>query len=238
MAVNLKSGQRSSDLAEQKLIHLISNGEFPAGGELPPERQLAVLLGVGRPALREALPRLERDGWISQRKGRPALINDFWQKGNLYTLVNLAQTVEMLPEEFIAHLLELRAVLAPAYISLAVERNPAKVVALLAEWEELSDQGEECAVFDWKLHKKTAILSGNPLYVFLLNSFEAVYIPLATRYFQWSQHREISRRFYQKLLISAMSGDGERAAPIVREAMKESIALWQQKEDLENKEGD
>lgn len=230
MAVNLNSEQRSSDLAEQQMIRLISNGDFPAGGELPPERKLAAQLGVGRPALREALQRLERDGWITQRHGRPALINDFWQKGNLYTLVNLVQMVERLPEEFIAYLLELRAVLAPAYIRQGVERNPAKVVALLADWEALPDQGQAYADFDWEMHKKTAFLSGNPLYVFLLNSFDLVYVPLATRYFQWAKHREISRRFYQRLLIAAMSGDGERTELIVREAMQESIVLWQQKD--------
>ena len=231
MAVNLNSEQRSSDLAEQQMIRLISKGDFPAGGELPPERQLAVQLGVGRPALREALQRLERDGWITQRHGRPAIINDFWQKGNLYTLVNLVQTVEKLPEEFIAYLLELRAVLAPAYIRQSVEINPAKVVALLADWEALPDQGEAYAYFDWEIHKKAASLSGNPLYVFLLNSFDPVYIPLATRYFQWSNRREVSRRFYQRLLMAAMSGDGERTELIVREAMQESIALWQEQKN-------
>lgn len=230
MAITLKREQRSSDWAEQQMIRLISNGDFPAGEALPPERLLAVQLGVGRPALREALQRLERDGWITQRQGRPALINDFWQKGNLYTLVNLVQTVERLPEEFIAHLLELRAVLAPAYIRQAVERNPAKVVALLADWEDLPDQGEAYADFDWEMHKKAAALSVNPLYVFLLNSFDPIYIPLATRYFQWSKRRQISRRFYQMLMIAAMSGDGERAALIVREAMRESIVLWQEKD--------
>ena len=227
--MNLNSGLRSSDLAEQQLIRLISNEELPAGEELPPERQLALQLGVGRPALREALQRLERDGWITQRQGRPARVNDFWQKGNLYTLVNLVQTVESLPDKFIAHLLELRAVLAPAYIRQAVEKNPAKVVALLAEWEALSDDGEAYAVFDWEIHKKTALLSENPLYVFLLNSFDPVYIPLATRYFQWAKHRQISLRFYQMLLMTAMSGDGERTALIVREAMQESMTLWQEK---------
>ena len=229
MSVSLSGGQRSSDMAEQQLIRSIIRGEFLAGGELPPERSLSLQLGVGRPSLREALQRLERDGWLTLRQGRPALVNDYWQKGNLYTLVNLAQTVERLPQDFIVHLLELRAVLAPVYISQAVARNPAKVVALLADWEALPDQGEAYAVFDWEMHKKAAVLSGNPLYVLLLNSFDPVYIPLATRYFQRQKHRQVSRRFYAAFLAAAMAGDGERTEIIVREAMTESITLWQEK---------
>lgn len=228
MAVNLCSGQRSSDLAERQIIQFISSGEFPAGGELPPERQLAIQLGVGRPTLREALQRLERDGWITQRLGRPALVNDFWQKGNLYTLVHLVQTHENVPENFILHLLELRAVLAPAYIRLAVEKNPSKVVALLVDWATLPDNDVTFAEFDWELQKKTALLSANPLYVFLLNSFDPVYIPLATRYFREPNHRRFSKEFYRKLLETAMNSDSQGAEEIVREAMLESITLWQE----------
>ena len=229
MSVSLNGGLRSSDVAEQQLIRSIISGEFPAGGELPPERNLSLQLGVGRPALREALQRLERDGWLTLRQGRPALVNDYWQKGNLYTLVNLAQAVEKLSQDFIVHLLELRTALAPVYISQAVAKNPAKVVALLADWEALAEQAEAYAVFDWELHKKTAVLCGNPLYVLLLNSFDPVYIPLAIRYFQPRSHRQASRRFYAALLAAAMAGDAARTEIIVREAMLESIALWQEK---------
>jgi GntR family negative regulator for fad regulon and positive regulator of fabA len=233
LSINLSNGQRSSDQAEQQIIRKITQGDFPAGEELPPERQLAILLGIGRPALREALQRLERDGWITQRQGRPALVNNYWEKGNMYTLVNLVQTVDKLPEEFIAYLLELRSVLAPVYMRQAVQKTPAKVVALLADWESLPDQNEAYAEFDWMIHKKTAMLSGNPLYVFLLNSFDPVYIPLAAYYFQWPKHREVSYLFYQRFLQAAMKSDGDQAEQIVKEAMLESISLWKEKEGLE-----
>jgi GntR family transcriptional repressor for pyruvate dehydrogenase complex len=48
---------------------LIGSGEFPAGGRLPPERDLAKQLGVSRPSVREALIALEVEGLVEVRIG-------------------------------------------------------------------------------------------------------------------------------------------------------------------------
>src|SRR5688572_32358152 len=55
-------------IAEQ-LGALIAAGEFPLGSRLPPERDLAVQLGVSRPSVREALIALEVQGLVEVRMG-------------------------------------------------------------------------------------------------------------------------------------------------------------------------
>jgi DNA-binding FadR family transcriptional regulator len=50
-------------IAEQ-LRKLIDNGEYPVGGRLPSERELADSLGVSRPSVREALIALEVEGLV------------------------------------------------------------------------------------------------------------------------------------------------------------------------------
>jgi DNA-binding FadR family transcriptional regulator len=50
-------------IAEQ-LRDLINNGEYPVGGRLPSERELADNLGVSRPSVREALIALEVEGLV------------------------------------------------------------------------------------------------------------------------------------------------------------------------------
>jgi GntR family transcriptional regulator, transcriptional repressor for pyruvate dehydrogenase complex len=55
-------------IAEQ-LRGLIAAGEFPLGSRLPPERDLAVQLGVSRPSVREALIALEVEGLVEVRMG-------------------------------------------------------------------------------------------------------------------------------------------------------------------------
>lgn len=55
-------------IADQ-LRALIDRGEYPAGTRLPPERDLAVQLGVSRPSVREALIALEVEGRVEVRMG-------------------------------------------------------------------------------------------------------------------------------------------------------------------------
>ena len=52
-----------------QIATLIDIGEFPAGSRLPPERELAVLLGVSRTSVREAIISLEIAGRVEVRVG-------------------------------------------------------------------------------------------------------------------------------------------------------------------------
>src|ERR1700753_2973202 len=51
------------------LLAYFTSGEVEPGTRLPPERQLAASLGVGRSAVREALPALDMLGVVSIRPG-------------------------------------------------------------------------------------------------------------------------------------------------------------------------
>ncbi|HEX6703257.1 MAG TPA: FadR/GntR family transcriptional regulator [Albitalea sp.] len=62
-------------IADQ-LRTLIERGEFPAGSRLPPERDLAVQLGVSRPSVREALIALEVEGLVEVRMGSGIYVLD------------------------------------------------------------------------------------------------------------------------------------------------------------------
>lgn len=55
-------------IADQ-IRELIAKGSFHVGGRLPPERELALLLGVSRPSLREALIALDVQGHVEIRGG-------------------------------------------------------------------------------------------------------------------------------------------------------------------------
>ncbi|WP_244846940.1 MULTISPECIES: FadR/GntR family transcriptional regulator [unclassified Caballeronia] len=55
---------RLSDVVSGQIRQLISNGTLLPGQRLPAERDLAEQLNVSRPSLREALIRLESDGFI------------------------------------------------------------------------------------------------------------------------------------------------------------------------------
>lgn len=83
----------------------------------------------------------------------PSIINDYWSNGNLTTLINIVENHHTITDEFIMYLLEFRSSLTPTYIRNAVTFNQPKVVALLANLEQLEDSAESYAAFDWDLQK-------------------------------------------------------------------------------------
>src|SRR5690606_22570141 len=57
---------------EDRLRDLIVSGQLKPGDRLPSEHELMERFGVGRPAVREALLTLERQGFLRLRSGSPA----------------------------------------------------------------------------------------------------------------------------------------------------------------------
>ncbi len=184
--------------------------------------------------MREALQRLERDGWITVRKGHPAVVNDYWNHGNLMTLVHLIRNQDDATDEFISHLLELRIALAPVYIRNAVAAHQPKVVALLANLDQLNQDADSFAAFDWQLQKNLTRLSPNPVYLLILNSFDSFYLKMARRYFSIPENREASWHYYHELLNAALQGDSMKAEQVARAAMEKSLELWKNRK----REGD
>ncbi|MBU1661193.1 MAG: fatty acid metabolism transcriptional regulator FadR [Chloroflexi bacterium] len=224
---NWSAPQRPIEHAEQSLVRAILDGDYPSGTTLPGERQLADQLGVTRPTLREALRRMERDGWLTIRQGKSTVVNDIWRDGGLNVLSALARFSDEMSTEFATNLLKVRLDLAPSYTRLAVEHNPETVITYLEAAADLDAQPDAFAAFDWGLHRCLTIASGNPIYTLILNGFISFYEQSARIYFAHSDARASSKSFYAALLTAAQRRNAEAAESITRSVMRESIELWQ-----------
>ncbi|OXS64418.1 GntR family transcriptional regulator [Bacillus sp. V-88] len=223
--------ERSSDLIARDITRSILAGSLEVEEPLQSERELAAQYKVGRPTIREALQRLERDGWITSRKGMPSVVNDYWKQGNLMTIVTILQHEEEIPDEFIVHMLQLRVSITPAYFKDALENSRLKVVSLFAPFEDIPDEANAYAEFDWQIQHGVAMLSPNPIYLLILNSFKDIYIRMAEKYFSESEHRNASRDYYNRLLEWILAGNIQQAGQTIRDMMETSIRLWKQKMD-------
>jgi len=58
-----------SDLIAERILDVIAKGSLHPGDRLPPERELASMLGASRPSLREALRSLKAQGRVDVRHG-------------------------------------------------------------------------------------------------------------------------------------------------------------------------
>ncbi|MEL7187237.1 MAG: FadR/GntR family transcriptional regulator [Pseudomonadota bacterium] len=66
----------------ERLEKLIDDGEYPPGGRLPPERELAERFGVSRPTVREAIIALEALGRVEVKTGSGVYVQDKPTKTN------------------------------------------------------------------------------------------------------------------------------------------------------------
>ena len=217
---------KPTELAENRLISAILDGQFAPGSLLPAERELADQIGVTRPTLREALQRMARDGWIEIHHGRSTRVRDFWQEGSLGVLGAIAQRPEHLPLHFVEQLLTVRLGLAPDYTRLAVEHAPGQVLEALTGLEALEDTPAAFASADWRVHHALTVASGNPIYTLILNGFRDLYQVVGAEYFTPPAARRLSRDFYQNLRSAVDERDAEKAASIVREVMLASLEHW------------
>jgi len=217
---------KPAEFAETCLIDAILDGQFPIDSALPGERELAARLGVTRPTLREALQRVARDGWIEIRHGKPTRVRNYWQEGSLGVLAAIARRPQHLPQDFIAHLLQVRLVMAPGYTRQAVERCPQAVAARLLDCLNLPDDPAAYAAADWEIHYFLTQASGNPVFTLILNGFRDLYPPMACVYFQAQDARRRSLQFYRELHAAAQEARPAEAEDITRQVMVDSLTLW------------
>jgi GntR family transcriptional repressor for pyruvate dehydrogenase complex len=69
MFKTVEENKKSYQKIMKQIQNLILTGELKKGDKLPPERQLAETLGVGRPTLKQSLSALEALGIIESRHG-------------------------------------------------------------------------------------------------------------------------------------------------------------------------
>lgn len=226
--MNWDAPPKPAELSENRLIRAILDGVFPIDSNLPPERELAVSLGVTRPTLRETLQRLARDGWLDIRQGKPTRVRDYWREGNLGVLAAIVQNPDRLPADFSANMLAIRSLLAPAFTRLAVDRLPSQVVELLQPFQKLEDDPRVFTEWDWRLQIELTLLSGNPVFTLIYNSFAKLYLLLGVAYFQHASNRQLSQQFYRDLLDCAKARDGLGAEQLVYRMMQTNQVLWDQ----------
>ena len=120
------------DVFEQ-LVREVMTGDIGPGEALPSERRLAEVLGVSRPAVREALQRLAHAGLVEVRQGDATTVRDFRRHGGLELLPRLLVPNGELDVSVARSLLEARLVIGPKVAELAARRHRGDTVRQLRE---------------------------------------------------------------------------------------------------------
>lgn len=183
-------------------------------GWLPPERDLAVKLGVSRPVVREATKRLEQQGLLEVRHGVGTKVVDKLHKPLSGSLALLIPD----DKERLRQLVQVRLMLEPENARLAAENaTPMQISSLRAVWQQLAEapDSEAAVVADMNFHRQVAAASGNQISTLLLHSLSELLETSLTRGYSRTS-TENALRQHAAVLAAIESHDGPAAAAAMR----------------------
>jgi GntR family transcriptional regulator, transcriptional repressor for pyruvate dehydrogenase complex len=120
------------EVFDQVLGEVVS-GALVAGEALPSERRLAEVLGVSRPAVREALQRMAQTRLVEVRHGGATTVRDFRRHAGLDLLPALLVRGGSVDVTVVRSVLEARLVIGPGVAALAAQRRADDLPGRLAE---------------------------------------------------------------------------------------------------------
>jgi len=221
-----KNEERATDRAERHLIESIVSGTYPPHTDLPGERTLSKELDIARPALREAMQRLSRDGWLDIQHGKPTRVRDYLKDGNLNILAGLLKADPDLVPNLVPDLLEMWGLLAPQYTASSVRRAPGLILDLLESFDKLPDEAEAYAQSMWGLHHMLIAFCDNLVYGLIFNTFQDFYRQLAIYYYSTPEHRQLARDLWEELKPSVEALDTAEAAQQVTGFIIDTAEFW------------
>ena len=204
-----------------KFENLIFGGELKAGDKLPPERELARAMSVGRPIIHESLVELNAKGLVKIIPRKGAYVADLKTDGTIAALAGILnhQTSSGLPPKVLYDLLQFRKSLEPTGAALAAkyrdEESLSGILKILEKEKSGAETAEECASLDYQFHHAICSASGNIIYSLLINSFRDLYMRILEKFYhEYSGTGEIFKT-HAKLYQAIKDKDEEAAKTLM-----------------------
>lgn len=206
--------QRAAKIAKQ-LTELIEIQNLGPGDKLPAERQLADLLDVSRPSLREALHILQAQGLVQIRHGQGTFVQE----------PRVAQELRasmMGSSHDLNELFDAREVLeVPASNWAAIKASKEDIRILRTTLNQIDTvcakepiDYDQLQVLDAKFHLTIVAIVGNRFINQTLNVLQDVMKMSMDTTLRLPGRKEISRKEHNEILDAIENGDGALAAKI------------------------
>lgn len=164
-----------------RLLSLIKEKHLRPGDRLPPERELAAMMQVSRPSLREALQGLAIMNIIEMRQGDGTYITSLEPE----LLVEPLNFVFALDDSTLLELFEARKIVEVGLVGLAAQRITAEEMAdlecCLAKSLQSAEDPDTFLQADLELHKKIGLAARNPIMQRIMDSISQLSLASRTR---------------------------------------------------------
>jgi GntR family transcriptional repressor for pyruvate dehydrogenase complex len=230
-AVEPDKGGSSSEEVVLHLRDMIHRGELQRGDRLPPERDLAKLLGVSRPTLRAGIRSLAAHGVLQSRQGAGTFVVD--SEGPPALDSNPLRLMAALHGFTSAEMFEARRSIEMAMAGLAAERATGDDMASMAE--ELAgmyaslDDPEQYLVHDMHFHQMVAAASGNRILTALMNMVATILLDVRSKTVKHARDLKESAEMHRQIYRAIREHNSEAA----RIAMRDHLVLAQKAQESE-----
>jgi GntR family transcriptional repressor for pyruvate dehydrogenase complex len=212
--------------AVEQLARAIRLGAIANGEQLPPERELAERLGIGRNTLRDAIAALRESGLVTTRRGRGGGTRVTYAAEPPPTTA--ARSFVRSPAA-VADALDFRRVVEPGAAWLAATRSLAgdQRAWLTDSVRAVDDAGDSAAhrVADSRLHLAIATLSGSPLLVDAVTRSQAAVHEMLMSIPVLRRNIEHSNDQHHRIVQAILTGDADRARAVMEEHCDATSAL-------------
>jgi GntR family transcriptional repressor for pyruvate dehydrogenase complex len=223
------SKQSIPDSVSKQIQQLIAKRKLKAGDKLPSQRDLAEQLGVGRPAIREALKRLEAMGIVKVQHGKSSTI----EKVDLSTIMgNVSNLLELAPID-VLQLLEAKEIIEFKCSELASQRATEKdlieMKGYLEEMEKNKKNPKVHAEADYLFHFTIVKAADNPFIIEIMKVLGKM-IEKAIEETAIEDDlvgRERAMRYHRSLYRAIRQKDEKKAAEVLHKHSLESRGRYE-----------
>ncbi len=212
--------RRYEQVAEQ-IRRLISSGALKPGDLLPPERELAAKLGVGRSSIRDAVRTLEVMGILEPRQGHGTVVRDL----SADALVVPLSLVLTRKRELVTELLDVRRMIEPGLAARAAKNATAEEIAKMGEILERHEaklrRGEQAIDEDSDFHYAMALASRNSVVLRVLDVLMDLLRESRSRSLQVPGRPKRSFEGHRRILRAIQRHDAKAAEAAVRQHLGE-----------------
>lgn len=226
-----RNGNSSEEVVRQ-IRDMIQRSDLNLGDRLPPERDLAKLLGVSRPTLRAGIRSLVALGVLQSRQGAGTFVVEADDSPTLD-----GSSLQMLAalHGFKTHeMFEARLALEMTIAGLAAERASGEELATISE--EITgmfaslDEPEKFLLHDMNFHQSVAAASGNRILTVLMNMVAKILFDVRRKTVKNATDLKESAQMHREIYQAIRERDPKAA----RQAMKNHLQMAQKSQMAEH----
>ena len=223
---NTLKAESLKELFVKEIEIKIISGQLKPGDRLPPEREMASLMGISRSVVNSGILDLASKGFVEIIPRKGTIVVDYKNEGTAFMLSSIMNYNEgKLSLKLFNSMMDTRLLIEVESAKCAAinrtEDDLKNLEKLILDVKDNISDLESFVQFNYKFHHQVTIVSGNIVYGMIFKSFEPVCKNLIRMYFQEGDYFQQSFMAHEKLYQAIKEQKKDRAGKIMEEILLE-----------------